>query len=76
MAQDKSISFLLGAGFSKPAGYPVASEINEGFLNLKENEISIQTDGSAWFNGGNPGPNDWFMRQEERQFAERLLAQS
>lgn len=74
MAMKKApISFLLGAGFSKPAGYPLASEINEKFVNLKEDEISINTDGSARFNNGNPGPNDWFAQGKERLFVERLL---
>lgn len=68
------ISFLLGAGFSKPAGYPLAAEINEKFVGLKENEISIHTDGSARFNEGKPKSDDWFPHlRNERLFVERLL---
>ncbi|MDD9807792.1 MAG: SIR2 family protein [Gammaproteobacteria bacterium] len=68
------ISFLLGAGFSKPAGYPLAAEINEKFVGLKENEISIHTDGSAWFNGGKPKWDDSFPHlRNGRLFIERLL---
>lgn len=69
----RPISFLLGAGFSKPAGYPLASEINDRFVRLKESDISIHTDGSAWFNDGNSTPNDWFTRKKQRLFVERLL---
>ena len=68
------ISFLLGSGFSKPAGYPLAPQINEHFVGLNESDFSIHSDGSAWFNNGEPGPNDWFMRKTERLFVERLLA--
>lgn len=57
-----NISFLLGAGFSKPAGFPLASEINERFSNLQPGDISVHSDGSAWFNNGNPGPNDWMNK--------------
>lgn len=67
------VSFLIGAGFSKPAGYPLAYEINDYFVGLKEGDLLIHTDGSAWFNGGKPGPNDWFTRKIERQFVERLI---
>ena len=69
-----SISFLIGAGFSKPAGYPLAQEINELFVGLRESEFSTHTDGSAWFNEGEPGPNDWFTRKTERLFVERIIS--
>lgn len=52
MVQGPPISFLLGAGFSKPAGLPVASEINRRFGELKASDISIHPDGRAWFNDG------------------------
>jgi hypothetical protein len=71
--KDPHVSFLVGAGFSKPADYPLASEINDYFVGFKESDLSIHTDGSAWFNGGNPGPNDHFTRKTERQFVERLI---
>ena len=71
--QQKPISFLLGAGFSKPADYPLASEVNDRIKNLKESDITIHTSGLAWFNNGEPTPNDWFMRKDDRQFAEDLI---
>lgn len=68
-----SISFLIGAGFSKPADFPLAGEINENFVGLKENDFTIHSDGTAWFHDGEPNPNDWFMNKTERVFTERLL---
>lgn len=73
MVQKPSISFLLGAGFSKPAGYPLASEINGQLRRLKASDISIHSSLQAWFNHGVPGPNDWFDGVKERKFAERLI---
>ena len=69
---DRPISFLLGAGFSVPAGYPTAAQLNGVFMILKAGQLSIHSDGSAWFHGGNPGPNDW-MSLDQRTFVERLL---
>jgi len=67
------VSFLLGAGFSKPAGYPLASEINNSFVGLKADEFTIHSDGTAWFQDGDPLPNDSFMNKKESVFAEKLL---
>jgi len=36
-------SFLIGAGFSKPAGYPLATEINKKFKNLTNQDFFICT---------------------------------
>jgi hypothetical protein len=68
------VSFLIGAGFSKPAGYPLAKEINARVVNLTESDFSIHSNGTAWFHDGEPSRNDWFERKDERIFAERLLA--
>jgi hypothetical protein len=51
--QRKSISMLLGAGFSAPMGYPVGNGLNEELLNFDDNlvdfapsgELAISTDG-------------------------------
>lgn len=67
------VSFLMGAGFSKPAGYPLASEINDSFIGLRADDFTIHSDGTAWFHEGDPLPNDRFMNKKERVFAERLL---
>ena len=51
--QRKSVSVLLGAGFSAPMGYPVGNGLSKGLLNFEENlvdfapsgELAISTDG-------------------------------
>jgi len=43
----KHFSFLLGAGFSKPAGYPLATEINNKFQSLTHKDFFIHTSQSA-----------------------------
>ena len=67
------ISFLLGAGFSFPAKYPLASGINALFSKLREGDFTIHTSGYAFFHNGNPNPNDHFMRKDQRVFAEKIL---
>lgn len=67
------ISFLLGAGFSVPAGYPTAREINGALSSLCEKDLSAHTNGAYWMNIGKPGPSDWFTRSNEKQFYIRLL---
>lgn len=66
------ISFLIGSGFSKPAGYLLAKEISTRFVGLKADDVTIHSDGAAWFNNGNLGPNHW-MRSNDRLLIERLL---
>jgi hypothetical protein len=41
----KSISILLGAGFSAPKGYPVGSTLNTNLLNLTTDLVSFSPDG-------------------------------
>ena len=51
--QRKSISLLLGAGFSAPMGYPIGNDLNERLLNFDDEdvdfapsgELAISTDG-------------------------------
>lgn len=42
------VSFLLGAGFSRPAGYPLASELSKQILGVKAVGIATHSDGQAW----------------------------
>jgi hypothetical protein len=42
------ISFLLGAGFSRPAGYPLASEVSDIVLRTQASGIAIDSSGTAW----------------------------
>lgn len=37
----KSISFLLGAGFSAPMGYPIGNDMNKGLLNFDDSSLDF-----------------------------------
>ena len=43
---EKSVSFLLGAGFSAPMGYPVGNDLNLKILKCNTTEFSFHTDGT------------------------------
>lgn len=45
LLRKKSISLLLGAGFSAPKGYPVGSDMNNGLLNFDDNDVSFSPSG-------------------------------
>ncbi|GBD88884.1 hypothetical protein BMS3Abin03_02826 [bacterium BMS3Abin03] len=62
----ENISLLLGAGFSKPANYPLASEINLKFRDLSLAEFFIHTSESAHLTD-TQNPN-WIITQEKHYF--------
>lgn len=39
LSERKSISILLGAGFSAPKGYPIGNEMNENLLNFDHKNV-------------------------------------
>jgi hypothetical protein len=43
-----NISFLLGAGFSRPAGYPLAAELSAKILRVQASGIATDSEGNAW----------------------------
>lgn len=51
----KSVSFLLGAGFSVSAGYPIGDELNSKLINFSSLEMEISTDGKLYCNKGKRG---------------------
>ena len=64
-----SISFLLGAGFSKPAGFVTAADINLKLTQLNETNFSISTDNRAWWlNNDEIDPNASWSFKKERLF--------
>lgn len=76
----KSISFLLGAGFSAPKGYPVGNQINEELLNFNKKNICFSGSGNLCFidsaaysqlqtNAGNNIHQKYFV------FCQRLIAE-
>lgn len=55
---NKSISFLLGAGFSEPLKYPVGSKLNEKLTDLNGTEFGFHSDGRLCINDKTGRP-DW-----------------
>ena len=69
MSQEmKNISFLIGSGFSVPAGYPTTTRINERLGKIDASGISIHTSGDARFLNEQADPNADWMRVEQRKF--------
>lgn len=66
------ISFLLGSGFSVPAGIPCVSAINERLSKINESEIFIHTDQHAFFLNGQVNEN-WRQNRVERLFVQDFL---
>lgn len=70
----KQISFLIGSGFSIPAGLPTTGEINQRLQKVKESEICIHTSQDAWFlKEGETNPNADWMNVEKRKFVEEFI---
>jgi hypothetical protein len=69
----KNISFLIGSGFSVPAGYPTTTSLNERLRKIDASEISIHTSGDARFLNGRTDPNARWMRIEQRKFVQMFL---
>lgn len=66
-----NISFLIGSGFSVPAGYPTASSLNERLSKIAASEISIYSGGGARFIAG---PDPFALGMEaEKKFVEEFL---
>jgi hypothetical protein len=66
------ISFLLGSGFSVPAGLPKVSDINKRLSKISKDEIFINTDLRTWFVLQNNDPNKE-MNEGERLFVQKFL---
>jgi len=64
----KSISLLLGAGFSAPMGYPIGNELNNKLLNCANDNIAFDRAGELRFNKngrkidfGKGNPYEWYF---------------
>ena len=68
----KHFSFLLGAGFSKPAGYPLASEINSKFKNLNHRDFMIHTSQVANLITHGQEQN-WLIEKYQYMFVEEFI---
>lgn len=69
----KSVSFLIGSGFSVPADYRTATELNDRLHKIDASEICIHSNGDAWFLMGEIDANAHWMGREQRKFLEEFL---
>lgn len=68
----KHFSFLLGAGFSKPAGYPLATEINNKFRSLTHKDFMIHSSQSANLIQRGKEQN-WLIEKYRYMFVEEFI---
>lgn len=66
------ISFLVGSGFSIPAGLPGVAKLNQRLSQIDESEILIHSDQQAFFLDGQID-NNRFLRRDERIFVQEFL---
>ncbi|MCI0330016.1 MAG: SIR2 family protein [candidate division Zixibacteria bacterium] len=66
------VSFLIGSGFSVPAGYPTTKNINKKLQRINASEICVSSNRQAWFLNDQPDPNSW-INAEQRQFVQEFL---
>lgn len=52
----KSVSLLLGAGFSAPMGYPIGNDLNKGLLNFDDNTLYFSPAGELVHSSGGLKP--------------------
>jgi len=65
---NKSLSFLLGAGFSAPMGYPVGKDLNKSLLKCTGENFSFNTDGLLCFSTDGKKPDFGFIPDYEFEF--------
>lgn len=68
----KNVSFLLGSGFSIPAGIPGVPQLNVRFSEVPENEIMIHSSMTVIRLNGLEDNNRW-MNWDQRLFVQELL---
>jgi hypothetical protein len=68
----KHISFILGAGFSEPAKYPLRKELNEKLNSIKNNDIFLNTALNAGFLNSKIDPNSW-ANSNEKLFTQKFI---
>nr|MBA3285472.1 hypothetical protein [Nitrosopumilus sp.] len=66
------VSILLGAGFSVPAGYPTAAQLNERLKTIDASEILIDGSGTAFFLNGQED-NNAMLSTAKRFFVRKFL---
>lgn len=68
MSNNPSISFLIGAGFSAPMGYPIGNQLNDLLVNCSGNEFSFHTDGTIVISSDGKKPHFGYKNSYELQF--------
>ncbi len=66
---ERSISFLIGAGFSANIGYPVGSQLNDLLTKCTGNEFVFSTDGTLSFSIDGKKPNIGYRTSYDMQFS-------
>lgn len=74
----KSISILLGAGFSVPMGYPIGETLNNSLLNFDDSKIDFSADGTLVISQDGTKPEfqmDGVLNVHQRyfEFCKRLI---
>lgn len=74
----KSISILLGAGFSAPKGYPIGNDMNEGLLHFDDSTLDFSPGGSLTTSTDGMKPKfqmDGFFNNHQKyfMFCKRLI---
>ena len=65
---NSSISFLFGAGFSVPKGYPTGNDVNKSLLNFKDLPIGFSPDGSLCISKSGEKPDFGYTTTYDRIF--------
>lgn len=76
LAERKSVSLLLGAGFSVPKGYPTGKKVNESLLNFDDFPISFTPSGEMVISNERESiQTDWPVNDYQKlfRFCKRLI---
>lgn len=74
----KSISILLGAGFSAPKGYPIGNDMNNGLLNFDDKNVDFSPSGELAISADGQKPQFQYcgaknLHQKRFDFCKRLI---
>lgn len=67
-SRENIVSFLLGAGFSAPIGYPIGKKLNEMLLNSKNENIAFPSEGSLAVNLDGTKPDFGYKSSHQIEF--------
>lgn len=66
--RENTVSFLLGAGFSAPIGYPTGKKLNQLLLNSKNENIGFPSEGSLAVNTDGSKPDFGYKSSHQIDF--------